>query len=71
MTSEDLPHLPSLEEARERARRFIANRKAEGDVKLQKYKETAMALRIEAADEADGDLTLDRRNRGQESKFEI
>lgn len=68
MNREDLP---SLEEARERARRFVARRKAEGEVRLQKYKETAKALQVEAADEVDGDLTLDKRDRESGAKFEI
>ncbi len=68
MTSEDLP---SLEEARERARRFVAGRRAEGDARLQKYKETARQLQIEASDEVDGDMTLDRRNSSSGSTFEI
>lgn len=71
MTSDDLSDLPSLEEARDRARRFVANRKAEGDVRLQKYKETARALHIEAAHESDGDQTRDKRNRETGSKFEV
>lgn len=63
--------LPSLEEARERARRFVARRKVEGDVRLQKYKETAKTLHVEATDEVDGDLTLDNRDRESGAKFDI
>lgn len=68
MTPEDLP---SLEEAHERARRFVGSRKAEGDVRLQKYKETAKALHVEATDEADGDLTLDKRNHKSGTTFDV
>ncbi|NKJ38471.1 hypothetical protein [Rhizobium sp. SG570] len=71
MTSEDLSHLPSLEEARERARRFVARRKAEGDARLQKYKETAKSLNVRAADEADGDYPVGNRKKDTGSKFEI